>query len=125
MKNNSAVKLYEYLKEHNHIGKENGISRDDLAREMGICNIRLKQLRREINERKTEVTKLISTSESIYICANREEEREAIINTYKPAISLFLKAKAMERGSQLNGQIKLDLGEDYEDIVNTFERGDK
>ena len=38
---NSAIKLYEYLKEHNHIGKENGISRDELAKKMGLCNMRL------------------------------------------------------------------------------------
>jgi DNA-binding transcriptional regulator LsrR (DeoR family) len=107
----------------NHLGKENGISRIELAKKLGIHERELRRLVKAVNE-STEIMKLVSTSHACYMCDTKEECERATRNTYRVAISLFKKAKAMEKKVGLNGQIKIDLGEDYKDFVQTFSKGD-
>ena len=45
-------------------------------------------------------------------------EKEKI---HRIAISLFKKAKKMEKKVGLNGQLKLKLGEEFKDFIETFE----
>lgn len=118
-----VYRLYEYLKE-NHKGKENGIKRPELAMQLGITERRLRRLTKEINE-STELEKLVSTTHSCYICETREDCEKSIRNTYRVAIALFKKAKAMEKKVGLNGQIKLKLGKYYKDVVETFSEEDE
>lgn len=113
-------KLYDYLKA-NHLGKDNAISRVDLALELGIDERELRRMTREINTSGF-LEKLVSTSYKCYMCDTKEECETAIKNTYKTAIALLKKAKRMEKKMGLNGQIKMGLGEDYQDVVDTFSK---
>ena len=110
---NQIYELAEYLQQ-NHLGKENGISRSALAKKLGIGEIRLKALRRAINE-STEIDKLVSTSVSCYMCDTEAECVEAIRNTYKMAVALIKKARAMEKKMGLQGQVSID-----KDVVEVF-----
>ena len=113
-----VYRLYDYLK-NNHFGKENGINKPELAQKLGINERELRKLTKAINE-STELEKLISTSHSCYMCETKEECEKSIRNTYRVAVTLFKKAKAMEKKVGLNGQIKLKLGKYYKDVVETF-----
>jgi len=113
-----VYRLYDYLKEK-HLGQKNGIKKPDLAAELGISERELRRLTKTINESK-ELEKLLSTTHSCYMCNTEEECERSIRNTYRVAITLFKKAKAMEKKVGLNGQIKLKLGKYYKDVVETF-----
>ena len=114
----AVYRLYDYLKTF-HFGKEHGIKKPNLASLLGISERELRKMTKEINESK-ELEKLISTTHSCYMCATKEECEKSIRNTYRVAIALFKKAKAMEKKVGLNGQIKLKLGKYYKDVVETF-----
>lgn len=114
----AVYRLYDYLKE-NHLGSKNGIKKPELANALGINERELRKLTKAINE-STELEKLVSTTHSCYMCNTKEECEKSIRNTYRVAITLFKKAKAMERKVGLNGQIKLKLGKYYKEVVETF-----
>lgn len=114
-----VYRVYDYLKTH-HLGRENGIRKPELANKLGISERQLRKLTKAINE-STELEKLVSTTHSCYMCQTKEECERAIRNTYRVAIALFKKAKAMEKKVGLNGQIKIKMGEYFADFVKTFE----
>lgn len=113
-----VYRLYDYLKA-NHLGKENGIKKPELAEKLGIKARELRKLTKEINE-STELEKLVSTSHCCYVCKTKEECEKSIRTTYKVAVALFKKAKQMEKKVGLNGQMKIKLGKYYKDFVETF-----
>ena len=110
--------LYSYLAS-NHFGKENGIKRPELAQKLNISERELRMLTKEINTNPV-FEKVVSTTHSCYLCKTKDECVKTIKNTYRVAISLFKKAKQMERRVGLNGQIKIPIGSDYKEIVETF-----
>ena len=77
-------KIYSYLK-NNHYGKENGIKREELARELNISTRELRHYTRQINL-SAEFDKIISTKESCYMCKTKEECMQTIKNTYNYGI---------------------------------------
>ena len=113
-----AYDLYNYLLAH-HLGKNRAILRPDLAQEFGVDERTLRKLTQEINS-SMNYDKVVSTSHCCYLCATKEECEKAIKNTYKTAITLFKKAKKMEKKVGLNGQIRMPMGEDYKEIIETF-----
>ena len=116
----AVYRLYDYLK-NNHLGRENGIKKPELAQKLGINERELRKLTKEINT-STELEKLVSTTHCCYMCKTKEECEQSIRNTYRTAITLLKKGKAMERKIGLNGQIKMPLGNEFYEIVNTFEK---
>ena len=116
----TVYRLYDYLK-NNHHGRENGIKKPELAQRLGINERELRKLTKEINT-STELEKLVSTTHCCYMCKTKEECEQSIRNTYRTAITLLKKGKAMERKIGLNGQIKMPLGNEFYEIVNTFEK---
>ena len=116
----AVYRLYDYLK-NNHLGRENGIKKPELAQKLGISERELRKLTKEINT-STELEKLVSTTHCCYMCKTKEECEQSIRNTYRTAITLLKKGKAMERKIGLNGQIKMPLGNEFYEIVNTFEK---
>lgn len=112
--------LYKYLSKH-HLGIENGIKRKELAEKLDIPERALRKYTSIINA-SSEFEKLVSTNHSCYVCDSKAECAKAINNTYNVAVSLFLKGKKMEKKVGLNGQIKIDLGDEYKDIVETFSK---
>ena len=113
-----VYRVYDYLKK-NHLGKENGITRNFLCMDLGINKRKLREITSEINSSK-ELDKLVSTTHCCYICNTKEECEKSIRNTYRTAISMILKAKNMERKVSLNNQIKMKLGKYYKDVIETF-----
>lgn len=114
--------LYFYLKK-NHLGEENSIKKPILAKILGITERDLRRLTKEIND-STQLEKLVSTTHGCYMCDTKAECEKSIRNTYRVAIALFKKAKAMEKKVGLNGQIKINLGNDFKDFVETFSSED-
>lgn len=116
----TAGAFYDYMCEH-HYGTENAIKRNDLADNLQVSDRTIRAWCKEINET-TAFEKLISTSHSIYVCRTEQECKWSIIATYKQAISLFRKAKTMEKKVGLNGQVKIGVDKGLLDsIVETFE----
>ena len=113
-----VYRLYDYLKD-NHLGRENGIKKPELAKKFDITERELRKLTKEINT-STELEKLVSTTHCCYMCNTKEECEQSIRNTYRTAITLLKKGKAMERKVGLNGQVKMPLGKYYKDVVETF-----
>ena len=116
----NAERLYNYLQTHCY-GKRNGVVRPSLALTLGISERELRKLTKEINE-SPEYEKLISTTHSCYMCETKAECEKSIRNTWRVALALIKKAKQMERKVGLNGQIKINVGDMYNDIVKTFEK---
>lgn len=114
----AVYKLYDYLK-NNHLGRENGIKKPELAQRLGISERELRKLTKEINT-SAELEKLVSTTHCCYMCNTREECEKAIRNTFKTAIALIMKGNIMAKKVGLNGQIKMPLGHYYKEFVETF-----
>ena len=114
-----VYRLYDYLKD-NHLGRENGIKKPELAKKFDITERELRKLTKEINTSPV-LEKLVSTTHCCYMCNTKEECEQSIRNTYRTAITLLKKGKVMERKVGLNGQVKISLAENYFDIINTFE----
>ena len=120
--NELAHRVFDYLKAHNHVGKELGVTRLVLAQLLEISDRDLREAMREINLN-PEFTQLVSTSHSVYICETTGEGIEASDATIKQAIALIKKWHAMIKKTQADGQVKIALDEDeYAEIVETFTR---
>lgn len=116
----AVYRLYDYLK-NNHLGRENGIKKPELAQRLGINERELRKLTKEINT-STELEKLVSTTHCCYMCKTKEECEKSIRNTFRTAIALIKKGNTMAKKVGLNGQIKMPLGNEFYEIVNTFEK---
>ena len=116
----AVYRLYDYLK-NNHLGRENGIKKPELAQKLGISERELRKLTKEINT-STELEKLVSTTQCCYMCKTKEECEKSIRNTFRTAIALIKKGNTMAKKVGLNGQIKMPLGNEFYEIVNTFEK---
>lgn len=119
----NAYKVYNYLNEYEHVGKERGQTREVVAWQLSMDGRDLRKAMQVINE-SGEFEKLVSTSHSVYLCATDKEENEAIYATFKPAISLIKKARAMIKKKQSRGQMCIPLDEtEYDEIVGMLKRG--
>ena len=114
----AVYRLYDYLK-NNHLGRENGIKKPELAQRLGISERELRRLTKEINT-STELEKLVSTTHCCYMCKTKEDCEKSIRNTFRTAISLIKKGNTMAKKVGLNGQIKMPLGQYYKEFVETF-----
>lgn len=114
-----VYRYYDYLKA-NHLGKENGIKRGELAKIFGITLEQQKNILRTINE-STAFDKLVSTCGSIYMCRTQKECEISAFNEINSGISRIKKGKAMLAKVGLNGQMKMKLGKYYKDAVECFE----
>ena len=101
-------------------GEGNGIPRPKVAEHFNITPRDLRRITKEINT-SPKYEKLVSTTHSCYICDTERECEKTLRNTYRVAVALFKKAKQMERKVGLNGQFRIKLGDDFKDIVETFE----
>lgn len=101
------TKIYQDLVE-NHLGKENGISRGEYAQAWNISKRELRRITEKING-SVEYEKLVSTTSLLYVCANEEECKKSIRTTFRQAISLILKGRAMQKKVKLDGQIKFEI----------------
>lgn len=110
--------IYYYLNRI-HLGEENGITKPALATMLNMTERELRHYTKIINEN-SQFERLVSTTHRCYICNTKAECEKSIRNTYRVAIALFKKAKAMEKKVGLNGQIKINLGNDFKDFVETF-----
>lgn len=114
----AVYRLYDYLK-NNHLGRENGIKKPELAQRLGINERELRKLTKKINT-STELEKLVSTTHCCYMCKTKEECEKSIRNTFRTAIALIKKGNTMAKKVGLNGQIKMPLGQYYKEFVETF-----
>ena len=113
-----VYRVYEYLKE-NHLGKENGIKREDLALKLNIPMRALRKITSEINS-SGELEKLISTTNCCYMCKTESECESATKSTFRQAFSLLKKAYKMEKKISNHDQAKMKLGKYYSEFVETY-----
>ena len=113
-----VYRVYEYLKE-NHLGKENGIKREDLALKLNIPMRALRKITSEINS-SSELEKLISTTNCCYMCKTESECESATKSTFRQAFSLLKKAYKMEKKISNHDQAKIKLGKYYSEFVETY-----
>ena len=113
-----VYRVYEYLKE-NHLGKENGIKREDLALKLNIPMRALRKITSEINS-SGELEKLISTTNCCYMCKTESECESATKSTFRQAFSLLKKAYKMEKKISNHDQAKIKLGKYYSEFVETY-----
>ena len=113
-----VYRVYEYLKE-NHLGKENGIKREDLALKLNIPMRALRKITSEINS-SSELEKLISTTNCCYMCKTESECESATQSTFRQAFSLLKKAYKMEKKISNHDQAKIKLGKYYREVVETY-----
>lgn len=113
-----VYQVYEYLKA-NHLGKENGITRNELALALGIPIRALRKITSEINS-SSELEKLISTTNCCYMCKTESECEKATQSTFKQAFSLLKKAYKMEKKISNHDQAKIKLGKYYSEFIETY-----
>lgn len=113
-----VYRVYEYLKE-NHLGKENGIKREELALTLDIPMRALRRITSEINS-SSELEKLISTTNCCYMCKTESECEQATQSTFRQAFSLLKKAYKMEKKISNHDQAKIKLGKYYSEFVETY-----
>lgn len=113
-----VYRVYEYLKE-NHLGKGNGIKREDLALKLNIPMRALRKITSEINS-SSELEKLISTTNCCYMCKTESECESATKSTFRQAFSLLKKAYKMEKKISNHDQAKIKLGKYYSEFVETY-----
>lgn len=115
-----VYKLYDYLK-RNHLGHENGVKKSVLAEKFGISERELRGITKEINA-SLDFDKLVSTTHCCYMCNTKKECEKSIRNTFRVAVALIKKGNVMAKKVSLNGQIKIGLGEEYQDFIDTFSK---
>lgn len=117
-----VYQYYDYLKD-NHYGKANGVKRTTLADIFHVDLKTQKNILKEINESDT-LTKLISTSGSIYMCQTKEECEQAAFNEFKSGLTRLKKGKKMLKKIDMNGQMKMQLGKYYKEAIECFEENE-
>lgn len=120
MKHRSIVyRYYDFLKK-NHYGKENAISRNQLAEIFHTDLTTQKKVLAEINNSSV-FDKLISTSRGIYMCRTKKECEEAYFNEIKSGLARLLKGKKMAEKVMHNNQYKIKITKEYKDCLESFE----
>ena len=114
-----VYEYYKYLRK-NHYGKENGIERSKLAEHFKLKLTAQKNILKTINE-SAEFSKLVSTSGSIYMCRTKAECEKAAFNEFKSGLTRLKKGKQMLNKINMNGQMKIKLGEYYKETIECFE----
>ena len=56
------------------------------------------------------------------MCATNQEGTEAIAKGYKRVVSEIKKLRVMQKKMGLDGQVKINLGDDYKEVVEVFEK---
>lgn len=130
MKKNSlpeiATRVFNYMKEHKIVGKDNGYNRLTLTCLLGLKHDRtLREALKYINEHQEQFKACVSTYGSIYICETDKESVLAIGATWKQALGLIKKARCMEKGLQNRNQCKIEIPpEDYDMLFRVLQRGE-
>lgn len=121
----TATRVFNYMKEHKIVGKENGYNRLTLTWLLGLKHDRtLREALNYINEHQEQFKTCVSTCGSIYLCENDDESVLAIGATWKQALGLIRKARCMTEGLKNRNQCRIELpAQDYDALFGTFQRG--
>lgn len=112
----------------NHVGVDNAISAKALSSKFGISERKLREYVSEMR-RSNELEKLVmSCNEGYFVCKNAEEFNRAVQRLLNAAFDLLKTARAAEKKAGHNGQVKLKVGELYNEIcepfIETFNKGE-
>lgn len=106
MKNKQKVYDYVDYLTKNHIGKENAICRNALAKKMGVSVVSQKIILRQINS-SLEFDIIISRTSSIYVCRTKEECWQEIEARFDVGKAYKTSAGIMAKKVNLEGQYRL------------------
>ena len=113
-------KFANYMQEK-HLGKENGVTEQELAIRFGVTKRTVRSWMSGVNNDPT-IPRLVSTSDACYMCANTKEGVEAVASSYRFIASVIKKTRVMQKKMGLDGQVKINLGDDYKEVVEVFEK---
>lgn len=111
-------KFANYMQEK-HLGKENGVTEQELAIRFGVAKRTVRSWMSRVNSDPT-IPRLVSTADACYMCANNNEGKESIAKSFKRIITEIKKIQVMKKKMGLDGQVKINLGDDYKEVVEIF-----
>lgn len=113
--------LYQiYAEMQNHVGVDNAISAKDLSAKFRISERKLREYVSEMR-RNNEFDKLVmSGNDGYFVCANSAEFDRAVQRLLSAAFDLLKTARAAEKKAGHDGQVKIKIGELYNEICEPF-----
>ncbi len=109
-----------YGEMQNHVGVDNAISAKELSAKFGITERKLREYVSEMR-RSSELEKLVmSCNDGYFICTGAEEFDRAVHRLLNTAFDLLKTARAAEKKAGHDGQVKIKVGELYNEICEPF-----
>lgn len=115
------IEKFANFMQEKHFGKENGVTEQELAIRSGVAKRTVRSWMSGVNNDPT-IPRLVSTADACYMCATKQEGVEAITKGYKRVITEIKKLRVMQKKMGLDGQVKINLGDDYKEVVEVFEK---
>ena len=107
----------------NHVGVDNAISEKELSAKFGITERKLREYMSEMR-RSTELEKLVmSCNDGYFVCTSAEEFNRAVQRLLNAAFDLLKTARATEKKAGRDGQVKIKIGELYNEFCEPFGGG--
>ena len=113
--------VYQIYREMlNHVGVDNAISAKELSAKFGITERKLREYISEMR-RSNEFEKLVmSCNDGYFICTDAGEFNRAVHRLLNAAFDLLKTARAAEKKAGNDGQVKIKVGELYNEICEPF-----
>lgn len=109
-----------YGEMQNHVGVDNAISAKELSAKFGITERKLREYVSEMR-RSNELEKLVmSCNDGYFICTDAAEFNRAVHRLLNAAFDLLKTARAVEKKAGHDGQVKIKVGELYNEICAPF-----
>lgn len=121
MNNETAIERFANYMQEKHLGKENGVTEQELAIRFGVAKRTVRSWMSGVNNDPT-IPRLVSTADACYMCATNQEGTEAIAKEYRRVVTEIKKLRVMQKKMGLDGQVKIPLGDDYKEVVEVFEK---
>ena len=103
-----------------HVGVDNAISAKELSAKFGITERKLREYVSEMR-RSNELEKVVmSCNDGYFVCTSAEEFDRAVQRLLSAAFDLLKTARATEKKAGHAGQVKIKVGELYNEICEPF-----
>lgn len=113
-----VYEVYDHMK--NYVREENAIKARDLAAQFNITERHLRDVMHTIRT-SDELTRTIGSSpRGYFICKDKVEFERSNNTLYAAAFSYLKAARANEKKAGMDGQLKLKLGQFYQEEFHAF-----
>lgn len=109
-----------YSEMMSHVGVDNAISAKELSEKFNISERKLREYVSEMR-RSNELEKLVMAGNNGYfICTDADEFNRAVHRLLNAAFDMLKTARAAEKKAGRDGQVKMKVGELYNEICEPF-----